>query len=60
MTSLEQSRDLVTKSNLLATRADVLNTKAAVAKLKFELLGWLVLINTIHTLGILIALDIWG
>ena len=60
MTSLEQSRDLVTKSNLLANRADVLNTKAAVAKLKFELLGWLVLINTIHTLGILIALDIWG
>ena len=60
MTSLEQSRDLITKGNLLATRADVLITKAAVAKLKFELLGWLVLINTIHTLGLLIALDLWG
>lgn len=60
MTSLEQSRDLITKGNLLATRADVLITKAAVAKLKFELLGWLVLINTVHTLGLLIALDLWG
>ena len=60
MTSLEQSRDLITNGNLLATRTDVLITKAAVAKLKFELLGWIVLINTIHTLGLLIALDLWG
>ncbi len=60
MTSLEQSRDFITNGNLLATRTDVLITKTAVAKLKFELLGWLVLINTIHTLGLLIALDLWG
>ena len=39
MASLEQSRDLVTIGNHLATRADVLITKAAVTKLKFGLLG---------------------
>ena len=60
MASLEQSRDLFTIGNHLATRADVLITKSAVATLKFGLLGWLVLVNIIHTLDLLIALGLWG
>ena len=60
MASLEQSRDLVTIGNHLATRADVLITKSAVTKLKFGLLGWLVLVNIIHSLGLLIALGLSG
>ncbi len=60
MASLEQSRDLITIGNHLATSDDVLITKSAVATLKFGLLGWLVLVNIIDTLGLLIALGLWG